>query len=206
VFASRADELKDDINVLVLGARSESSLPALWWQEALVAASPVVGKALHISLMGPGLLAKPQQQAAEFKHGGKSLTVRHVEGGACLFHEHPAHMKLLLQTDLFVLFNPGFGSTQALQTSWMPTLHLLLMCRKPILATAHSAWDLKRDLAQLEKITNDTDEQDLGEPLEFLIPPHHSPFASTKRTHDAKEDQEAQIVTTNEFCYAFAAK
>ena len=115
-------------------------------------------------------------------------------------------MKLLLENDLFVLFNSGLGSTQSLKESWAPTLKLLFMTRKPILLTAHSAFDLKRDLARLEIITSEEDTQDLGEPIEFILNPHANPFASWKRTVDPKEEREAQIVTTNQFIYCVQAK
>ena len=207
IFSAR-EEKKDVLNVLVLGARSESSLPSIWWKESLLSGLDVVGKSLSISLMGPGLQQQTQKQphGSSFSHNDKSVTVRHVEGGAVVFHDHPIHMKFLLETDLFVLFNPGFGSTKQLQESWAPTLRLLLMTRKPVLATAHSAWDLKRDLARLESLTNEEDHQDLGEPIEFVIPPHANPMASAKRTYDAKEEAEAQVVVTNQFCYSFMAK
>jgi len=205
VFSGR-EELKDELKVLVLGARSESSLPSIWWKESLLSSLGVVGSSLRISLLGPGLQGPPKRFSTQGGGGGKFLSVQHIEGGACKFHDHPDHMKLLLETDLFVLFNPGFGSTEALKESWTPTLRLLLMTRKPILATAHSAWDLKRDLARLDSLTHEEDAQDLGEPVEFIVPPHESPFRSTKRTFDAKEDREAQVVTTNHFAYAFQAK
>jgi len=199
------EEARKELKILVLGARSESSLPSIWWRECLLSASDVIGEKLSISLMGPGLQTQ-QPTHTEYRHGSKSVIIKALDGGACLFHEHPLHMKLLLETDLFVMFNPGFGSTAALQESWAPTLRLLFMTRKPIMATAHSAWDLKRDLARLEVLTNEEDHQDLGEPLEFTLPPHENPMASTKRTFDSKEELQAQIVTTNQFIYAFLAK
>jgi hypothetical protein len=202
---SGEDRLRQELKILVLGARSESSLPSIWWKECLLSSSEVIGKKLSISLMGPGLQTQ-QPTETEYRHGSKSVIIKALDGGACLFHEHPLHMKLLLETDLFVMFNPGFGSTPTLQESWAPTLRLLFMTRKPIMATAHSAWDLKRDLARLEVLTNEEDHQDLGEPLEFTLPPHENPMASTKRTFDSKEELQAQIVTTNQFTYAFLAK
>lgn len=201
----RKELQKDELNILIVGARSESSLPAIWWKETLLSSMDVIGTKLSVSFMGPGL-QHPGRQAFEYKHENKCVAIRHVNLGANVLHEHQDCMKLLLETDMFCLFNPGFGSTAALQESWSPTLKLLLMTRKPVLATAHSAFDLKRDLAFLERITNAEDHQDLGEPLEFLFNPHPNPAASSKRTFDSKEEPEAQVVTTNQFVYAFQAK
>ena len=42
--------------------------------------------------------------------------------------------------------------------------------------------------------------------LEFMFESHENPFASGKRTFDAKEEEEeegAQIVTTNQYIHAF---
>lgn len=206
---ARAHEVKDVLNVLVLGARSESSLPPVWWREALTGSSSRIGKKLNIKLLGPGLQQQQQQQQQEkssHTYEGKTVSVSRVEKGANLLHEHGECMKLLLENDLFVLFNSGLGSTQSLKESWAPTIKLLCMTRKPILLTAHSAYDLKRDLARLEIITSEEDTQDLGEPIEFIFNPHANPFASWKRTVDPKEEREAQIVTTNQFIYCVQAK
>jgi hypothetical protein len=65
-----------------------------------------------------------------------------------------------------------------------------------------------RDKAYLESLTAsmDAEEQDLGEPLEFLFEPHLNPFASTRRTVDEKEEEGAKIVTTNQYIHAFRRK
>lgn len=213
VFSSH-EEKKEKVRVLCLGARAESSLPRVWWDQCLASSAGVVGKSLSIGFLGPHLQThRPPRPAPALRGGGgsgrssgRSLDIHHVEGGAGLFHEHPEWQRLLLHTDVFVLFNPGLGATQALTDSWAPTLRLLFMSRKPVLATAHSAHDLQRDLACLERLTAEEDEQDIGEPMVRIFAPHRNPFASSRRTCDDKEAPEAQVVTTNEFIYAFAAK
>ena len=97
----------------------------------------------------------------------------------------------------------------ALRNGWEDTIKLLCMSRKPVLCTAHSLRkDLQRDKEFLEAITSavDAEEQDLGEPLDFLFDAHENPFASAKRTYDDKEEEGAQIVTTNQFIHCFLGK
>lgn len=224
------------LNILVIGARAESSLPALWWRECIASCCPsgAIDGGLHIGLIGPELqpmranpttneinvqlhpptfAAKqpepPHATGEEEEKDQKDVRARvyQVPNGLKMLHKHPEHMKLLLHTDLFVLFNPGLGH-KALSKDWEETMKLLCMSRKPVLCTAHSLKDLNRDRQFLENLTNatDADEQDLGEPLEFLLEAHENPFASSRRTVDEKEEEEAQIVTTNQYIHAFRGK
>ena len=173
IFASREVKM-ETIRVLCLGARAESSLPSVWWAESRRGAEDVLEGQLSISFLGPHL--QTHRPPRPLPPGTPTLlTLQHIDQGRSLFHLHPHHMRLLLHTDLFVLFNPGFGATEQLQQQWGPTLQLLLQTRKPVLATAHSARDLARDLAFLEALTNREDEQDLG-----TLPVHvHPVFAFT---------------------------
>ena len=214
---------KRPLRVLVVGARAESSLPALWWREILFSCfhSGAINGGIDIGLMGPGLQsmkASPIENAVTFQMNppryigdnqdvGIEGKVYHIHEGKTLFHEHSERMRLLLQSDLFVLFNPGLGHS-ALRNGWEDTIKLLCMSRKPVLCTAHSLKDLQRDKEFLEAITSavDAEEQDLGEPLDFLFDAHENPFASAKRTYDDKEEEGAQIVTTNQFIHCFLGK
>ena len=214
---------KRPLRVLVVGARAESSLPALWWRECLLSCfhSGAIRGGIDIGLLGPGLQtmkASPLDNSITFnmhpqRFPGDKVDidvvgkVYHVENGMALLHQHPLHMKLLLQTDLFVLFNPGMGHS-VLKEGWEETIKLLCMSRKPVICTAHSLVDLQRDKRCLESVTSATDavEQDLGEPLEFMFEAHENPFASGKRTFDTKEEEGAQIVTTNQYIHAFRGK
>jgi hypothetical protein len=105
---------REEVSVLVLGARAESSLPPIWWRELLVAFSRVHTR-VRVSMMGPDLQASPQlsQGPASVSwplfHPSKSVLVSHVNGGRCTLHEHPDAVGLLRESDCTVLFNPGFG-------------------------------------------------------------------------------------------------
>jgi len=105
---------REEVSVLVLGARAESSLPPIWWRELLVAFSRVQTR-VRVAMMGPDLQASPH-----LAHGpasvswplfqpSKSVQVSHVDGGRCTLHEHPDAVGLLRESDCIVLFNPGFG-------------------------------------------------------------------------------------------------
>ena len=99
-------------------------------------------------------------------------------------------------------------SAKPLQAGWDPTIRLLLSTRKPIICTAHGDTDLGNDLNFLNKISIDEDSQDIGEPLEFIIPPHLNPFRTLKRTVDKEAEifTDGRIVTTNCYLYAFQSK
>ena len=101
----------------------------------------------------------------------------------------------------------GLGS-KALRSQWDPTVRMLLETRKPIVCTAHGDTDLGNDLNYLNRISQEEDAQDMGEPIEFLIVPHLNPFRSLKRIIDkeAPEFSDDRIVTTNCYLYALRSK
>ena len=120
----------------------------------------------------------------------------------------------------------------ALKSAWQPTLSLLLQSRKPIVCTALSRFDLLRDIAFIEQVAAEEDYQELGQPLDvstyynfayiyynftiriniiapdqILIQPELNPFRTGKRVFDDQEENEqAKVVTANEFIFAFQAK
>jgi hypothetical protein len=145
---------KRPLKILVVGARAESSLPALWWRECLAACSlsGAISGGLHVGMVGPDLQqmrASPIDSSIDVllhPNGAKSsdhdgaaaaaaanvaAKVYHVPEGMSTLHGHPEHMKLLLHTDLFVLFNPGLGH-ESLRKGWEQTVRLLCMSGKPV--------------------------------------------------------------------------
>lgn len=197
------------LKVVVVGARSESNLPMTWWREALCACDV---DSIELIMTGPGLKPTSRQEAeVAFTGGGgggggKARIVKHVSAAdGHVLHEHPNRMRLLMEADLFVLFNPGLGSA-ALRHSWEPSVELLLDTRKPVLCSAHGPHDLKRDVSAVTNIALRNDTQELGDPLDLLLPPMPNPFASLKRAVDATEEPGARIVLTNHSVYAFQSK
>ena len=218
---------RESINILIVGARSESSLPLIWWKEMLFTNHNILTH--NIRMIGPGLL----HNSTIVGDATTSITIRdrHKDHPEILnrrlnitnnfsstnenkkqlhidfnkLHQHPECNDLLRWADVFIMFNPGYG-TDNLKESWGPTMQTLLHTRKPIICTAYGNYDLKRDLQALDQITSETDDQDLGEPIDFLIPPHENPFKSLKCTLDEKEEGDLGIIIANHSIYAVQAK
>ena len=167
-------KLSSKTSILVVGARAESSLPLLWWTEALYAA-PIV-HSLRINFLGPGLQARKSEVEAyhwtscadnntspttpsnsvnaDINPSEASKTSATIELLASrrnvqLLHTHPQCDALISEADMFVLYNPGLGATAELRQSWQPTIKKLLASGKPVLLTAHCLLDLSRDMAYL---------------------------------------------------------
>lgn len=105
-----------------------------------------------------------------------------------------------------MLYNPGLGS-EPLKAGWKETLRYLLMSKKPVLCTALSIGDLYRDLDYIKALSFEEDDQDLGEPLEFITHPRANPFRSLKRSVDNNEEKEDMKITqTNHYIYSFVSK
>ena len=207
--------------VLIVGARSESSLPMQWWKEYLyhsVNKSPQT----IIKTVGPGLQLNKSismkrdtvtyeqddvvysLQLSNDLHSNSSTNDLHSNDRIVL-HDHPNCMELLQWADVFVLFNPGYGS-KPLTKQWDPTIRLLLQTKKPVICTAHGPADLDRDLSTLDRISTEEDWQDLGENVDLLFTPHENPFRSIKQTLDMNETEDCKVVTANHSIYGFIAK
>jgi hypothetical protein len=195
---------RPNLNVLLLGARSESSLPLKWWAECLHACS---SSNINITMLGPGLqITNNLEILLDFPNSEtKKLRIANLKKNYCRFHDHLESVKMIQSNDLFVLFNPGIGSDSQKQF-WQPTIELLLESKKPLLLSAHGRYDLNRDVSAVRNLADLNDNQCLGEPLEFLIMPKLNPFRSSRRVIDKNEVPEATVVTTNHYVYAIQAK
>jgi hypothetical protein len=205
------------VNAVVIGARAEATLPAIWWKEFLFASDNIAE--LTVKMIGPAVRPKGADDAVKVLEWGSysfddcgQLVTPKVElsippDGACYFHEMDNIMDLLQWADVFVLYNPGLGSSVH-KEQWDPTMRMLLETRKPILCTSHGEDDAIADLKYIDAIAAQEDHQDIGEPLEFLIPPHVNPFRTLKRTVHKQENNNGKpiVVTTNHYIYAFVAK
>ena len=65
---------------------------------------------------------------------------------------------------------------------------------------------MRSDLCALDLLSAEEDSQELGEPIDFLLPPHDNPFKSYRFSVDAREPADQGIVITNHIVYAVAAK
>jgi hypothetical protein len=202
--------------VLCVGARSESNLPLVWWRESLIT-SPMI-TSLSIEMCGPEILHQRHDEKVSLQlpsasgpvtgPGHQSFHLHSPPMNKCHLHKHQSAHQKLLSNDIFLLFNPGYGANPLMKIQWKDTLKLLLSTKKTIICTAHSEGDLLRDLKYLDEITSEEDEEglQLGEPIEMLLTPQRNPFRSLSLTFDQREDENCQIVRTNDQIYAFRMK
>jgi hypothetical protein len=197
---------KDKINTIIVGARAESTLPVYWWKEIVFSCRQFNN--LQLSMVGPHIkydrnkLQSIARYSFNIDNQQRSMNVMPcVETDACYFHSHPQLTSLLTETDVFILYNPGYGSP-IIMTSWYETISLLLKSNKVIIATAHSEYDLERDKLRLNELATQ-----LNLTIDMILKPHRNPFASLRQTIDENEtDNRAQIITPNGFIYAVKAK
>ncbi len=200
------------LNITIVGARSESSLPAVWWKELLylfnhnlfpATSSPPNSNNIRLHFLGPQLqqqFSSPEWRKVLSVPESAQLELLARERDRGFLHENEEVLQLLQQTDVFLLFHPGYGSSQ-LSESWRPTISLLLESRKPVICTAFSDDDLSDDLHQLRRIAEEEDHQELGDNVEMILPPRLNPFASLRR-----ELRSNKVVQTNKYFYCFQGK
>ena len=180
-------------NILILGARAESSLPARKWRHLLIS-SPMLQE-VNLYFQGPHIYPLQHQYVDWSYDEDKSKKLSFFNLGKCLFHSDKQAQELLPSLDLIVVFNPGFGHDY-LKESWNPSLSQLLHSKIPILATALSEYDLKRDINFLKNENK--------EPIQFLLEPKENPFRSHRQAIDDKEENpDHRVIVTNAYVYTF---
>ena len=122
-------------NILIIGARAESSLPSVWWKDCLYNNETLGGA--FIKMTGPGIKKRSSQNAtltdttdmlsdievlewklprvdnsasdSISKASFPQITLSNActENNTKLLHENNDAMQLLLWADIFVLYNPG---------------------------------------------------------------------------------------------------
>ena len=117
------------------------------------------------------------------------MSISQVPHGQTLLHNYPKDLRneLINSTDVFLLFNPGYGS-DVLKEGWSPTLDILLQSGKPIIGTAHSRHDLNRDMEVLKQ-------KETSMSINMVMKNHENPFKSQQRTVDEKEEQKGTVKT-----------
>ena len=179
-------------NILILGARAESSLPARKWRHLLIS-SPILNE-VNLYFQGPHIYPL-QHQFVDWNCEDSARKLSFFNLGKCLFHSDEQAQALLPSLDLIVVFNPGFGH-DFLKPSWNPSLSQLIRSKIPILATALSEHDLQRDLNFLKN--------ENPEPIRFLLEPKENPFRSHRQAIDDKEQNpEHRVIVTNAHVYTF---
>lgn len=196
---------KSSFNVVVIGARAESSLPLLWWREILFHTH--ISSDINIRFVGPQLQVK-DPGSRSYTHSWHPTSNQKVvldvqKSDNALLHQHDSYFELLLWGDLFVLFHPGYGSKN-LNSSWRPTISGIIETRKPILATAFSKSDLSDDVNALKVIAEEEDHQELGNPIDWIAHPSENPFSSCRQEVHPVENSE--LIISNQFSYIFQWK
>lgn len=201
----------ESLNVTVVGARAESSLPAHWWRHALFL-NPLAKK-LSIRFVGPGIgvntsFGRKFVHSYSWREASSDQTFElhlraDVQMDATVLHQHSDRDSILAATHIFVLYNPGIGS-KALRDSWAPTLELLLSARKPVICTALSGTDLRNDIAALSDVAFKASDctEDLGDSFEMICEPQINAFSSSY----VKLDEAGSPIASNHSFYVFQPK
>ena len=132
------------VEICIVGARAEASLPPAMWQQL----SALVGADVRLRMVGPGIpgVVVGNGNVVATPSATPSASVE-----AKLFHETALGQALLRDPssaadvpDAFVCFNPGLGEP-GWGAAWEPTMRALAASRRPLLMTALSRDDAARD-------------------------------------------------------------
>jgi hypothetical protein len=182
---------RSHLSVLLVGARSEATLPAIWWKETLLTLPQVSG--LAITFSGVDMPANiPPFAVTEMRETSQQLTLRRLPAGT--FHNTPNCENMLEDSDVCLLLNPGIGHP-LLKDRWRPTLEMICKSGKPVVCTAHGEFDVRRDEQELRTVYD----------VEWAHKPTLNPFVSMRVTVDANEPEQ-QVVTPNMFIHAWRGK
>lgn len=134
--------------VCVVGARAEATLPVYYWNEMLLIHDKNTESTLlewTLDFCGPETLTT-----------SSNVTLRHENNTLKLQWTHSGYLHDMTdpkpEWDGFVLYNPGLGHDH-LKEGWKPTIEYLVAAEKPMLLTAHSETDAKRDAQVLHEMT-----------------------------------------------------
>lgn len=131
--------------VCIVGARAEATLPVHYWNEILLIENLKASLIWNLDFCGPDVLTTSSN--VTLKHENNSLMLQWTHSG--YLHDIPNPKP---EWDGFVLYNPGIGHDH-LKEGWKPTLEYLLSTQKPVLLTAHSEHDARRDARLLQDMT-----------------------------------------------------
>lgn len=160
----------DPVSLLVLGARAEAQLPALYWETLAL----VTGRRWHITFVGPHLADKQLPMV----HSVLRAHDRHVtfDSQPGLFHDVVARGDMALGgADGVVLFNSGIGHPKE-GLKWRDSLQLLCKeeCRANLLLTSFNDADLANDeAALLDGPLRDFSRKSATNPMRSLWPDEH---------------------------------
>ncbi|CAO3640961.1 unnamed protein product [Cunninghamella blakesleeana] len=155
----------DLINVYIVGARAESTLPHhLWLQLAyLFPRTP-----FHIHFIGPDALPPNKSPFTESLNERVMFTYDNA-----YYHDyHEKIEKFDPYTDLYFLFSPGIGHTSTREL-WKPSIQKALDTKCPIFITGYDEHDMGNDIEVVE--------QDYSGEFDWILKPTENEFRSLKR-------------------------
>ncbi|KAI8379252.1 zinc-finger of mitochondrial splicing suppressor 51-domain-containing protein [Radiomyces spectabilis] len=153
------------INLYVIGARAEATLPPhIWLQMAyLFPHTP-----FHIHFVGPDAL--PANKEPHTTSLNERLMFTYDNS---LYHDyHEKIEKFDPYTDLFFLFSPGIGHPSARET-WKPSIQKALETKCAIFLTGFDHADMANDIEAVE--------QDYSGEFDWIMKPTENEFRSMKR-------------------------
>ncbi|KAI9476457.1 MAG: zinc-finger of mitochondrial splicing suppressor 51-domain-containing protein [Benjaminiella poitrasii] len=155
----------ETINIYVLGARAEASLPShIWLQMSYLFPSTP----FHIHFVGPDALAPNQEPHTKSINERLLFTYDNA-----MYHDyHETIEKFDPYTDLFFLFSPGIGQPDS-RKGWKASIRKALETKCPIFMTGYDEKDMNGDV---EAIKEDHE----GE-FDWVLKPSQNIFRSLKR-------------------------
>mmetsp|Transcript_3120 Transcript_3120/g.4486 ORF Transcript_3120/g.4486 Transcript_3120/m.4486 type:complete len:253 (-) Transcript_3120:631-1389(-) len=133
------------LRVSVLGARAESELPSLYWQQL----SRFTNAEWQVRFVGPQLSRLPPQHRVLGDKDKLGVSFSSMKG---MFHDVVGddELKGTLDSDLYVFFNSGVGNSGE-GLHWQKTMDIMSSSGDPnMLFTSFNSKDLKNDLAALK--------------------------------------------------------
>jgi len=165
------------MRVCIVGARQEATLPDRVWQE-LAFLCPGVAFTLHF--VGPEV---PETLNGTEKEVAEDLLIKFDR---LPFEELPEDTPT---PDVFVLFNSGVGFQHASgNDTWNVVMEAALESKKPLVFTAFSVEDAKRDQAYLETVCTEDNS-------EILLDFEENPFMNMKK--DAARNNYRYMINSN---------
>ncbi|KAI8149352.1 zinc-finger of mitochondrial splicing suppressor 51-domain-containing protein [Fennellomyces sp. T-0311] len=155
----------ETINLYVVGARAEASLPQyIWLQLAyLFPHTP-----FHIHFVGPDALPPGKEPHTSSLNERLIFTYDNS-----MYHDyHETIDKFDPYTDLFFLFSPGIGYPSA-RNGWKQSIEKALETKCPIFLTGFDQADMANDISAVE--------QDYQGEFDWVLRPTENRFSSLKR-------------------------
>lgn len=173
---SLTSSLKDrPLRFFIVGARTESQLPAHAWKQ-LNYLFPET--AIDIHFIGPESYFNPEKQQIEIS---ETPIVQRVDSELGLIyhtdyfhtlHDYQDFFPYDPYLDVFFLFHPGFGSSEANNESWLRSVEGLLETKCPIFITGYHEKDSISDFVWLEENFKDK--------MDIIFNKSENTFGSTK--------------------------